>query len=346
MTVKNIAVVSYRLNGADGVSVESAKWCNVLSDLGYRTYLIAGEGADLDYCIPELSITSLCAPDLLELRKLFNKFDLIIAENICSLPLNAKIFDVTNEALKNKPVIMHHHDLPWQRPGYSQSIYDAPNWQHVVINQLSRDQLYQRGIRSHLIYNAFSPPNFRNNRNFIRDCLRVSPATKLGVQPTRAIARKNIPKAIDISRALNSFYWLLGRAEDGYQKSLSSALAAAKKNGLKYHHGLAKFLLGKYVWDAYEACDFILFPSSWEGFGNPAIESALCKRPLLIGNYPVAKEIESFGFRFFHTNEVDDLGSFLKAPEEGLLDNNHKIALEYFGINRLKAQLSELIKLF
>jgi glycosyltransferase involved in cell wall biosynthesis len=96
--------------------------------------------------------------------------------------------------------------------------------------------------------------------------------------------------------------------------------------------------------DAYAACDSVLLPSTWEGFGNPAIESATHRRPLAIGSYPVAGELGAFGFRWFDSVDPGPLSAWLDAPDEELLSHNHRVAATHFNVADLPDRVAEVLE--
>ncbi|HSH23456.1 MAG TPA: hypothetical protein VK975_05265, partial [Acidimicrobiales bacterium] len=51
---RTAAVLSFRLGGPDGVSVEAAKWAWALARLGFSVGTVAGEG-DADVIVPGLA---------------------------------------------------------------------------------------------------------------------------------------------------------------------------------------------------------------------------------------------------------------------------------------------------
>src|SRR5665811_1082071 len=96
-----LAVVSFRLGLNDGVSIEAAKWIDALHALGHQTYTVAGGGI-ADVILPALAIDAEVDPDLAELREVFAAADLVIVENIASLPLNLDARDAIYEVLKDR----------------------------------------------------------------------------------------------------------------------------------------------------------------------------------------------------------------------------------------------------
>ena len=332
-----IAVASFRLGGNAGVSIEAAKWITALQLLGHEVTTVAGEG-NVDFLIPGLAINAAHAPSFEEVQRAFEHCDLAIIENIASLPLNVAARDVLYEVLDGREVIFHHHDLAWQREQYAHldGPLDQATWRHVTINDLSRRELSERGIVATTIMNSFecNPP--RGDRDDTREALNVG-SQQLLLMPTRAIARKNVEGALSLASSLGAILWLLGPSEDGYGAQLDQLLA---NTNIEVRRGLTD---GTTVHDAYEACDLVVVPSTWEGFGNPVLESVTHRRPLAVYPYPVLQEIESFGFEFFHLDDVTRIVEYLRNPDEGLLERNLLIAREHFNVATLPSRLSQLL---
>ncbi len=263
--------------------------------------------------------------------------DLVVVENLCSLPLNGAASAMVGEALRGRRAVMHHHDLPWQRDAFTgwPPPLDDPQWAHVTINELSRRQLAQRGITAATIYNRFAVDGPSGDRAASRRLLGIQPTERLLLHPVRAVPRKGVPAALALAEALGASYWLLGPTEEGYGPQLEPLLAAASVDVVRGAHGLS-------LEDSYAACDAVVFPSSWEGFGNPVVESAVHRRPLAIHRYPVAAELERFGFRWFSADDPEAIDSWLCRPDTGLLDHNHAVARRHFSLAELPDRLSAL----
>ncbi len=329
--------VSYRLGGPDGVSIEAGKWGWALEQLGFTVRTVAGEGR-AHVVLPGLRMQSNEPPGTAELVAALDA-DLVVVENLCSLPLNATASAMVGEVLRGRRAIMHHHDLPWQREAFAgwPPPPDDPQWAHVTINELSRRELAERGIAATTIHNRFHSDGPAGDRDGARRRLGLEPEERLLLHPVRAVPRKRVPAALALCEAIGATYWLLGPTEEDYGPELEPLLAVAGVTVVRGTHSLC-------LVDSYAACDAVVFPSSWEGFGNPVVESAVHRRPLAIRRYPVAAELERFGFRWFSADDPGALDSWLAQPDTGLLDHNQAVARRHFSLADLPDRLSTLFE--
>jgi hypothetical protein len=334
------AIVSYRLGTADGVSVTAAQWASALRRLGMRVRTVAGDG-DPDVTVPGLALDATRPPSQHELAAALDDADVVVADNICSLPMNIAAGEAVAEYLRGRRAVLRHHDLPWERERYADITTwppDDPEWQHVTVNELARSELgARRGIVATTIYHGFSEEPRPEARGAVRAALGVG-AELLIMQPTRAIPRKNVDVGLAIAETLGATFWLTGPAEDGYAGELDRLLVRAR---VPLRRRLPD---GVDMAAAYAACDAVVLPSSWEGFGLPLIEAALHRKPIVVADFPVAAELRAYGFRWFPVDDPGQLEAWLAAPDPALLDHNEKIAEEHFGIDALAGRLSRLLR--
>ena len=292
------ALVSFRLGRPDGVSVVAETWRRALTELGFDVTTVAGEGDGRPPRAAASPSTAPSRPTSDELDAAVDGADLVVAENILHDPAQpAGVSRAVAAVLRGRP---RHRSTTTTRRGsaprcahITELPIDDPAWRHVVINQLHPGGDGRAGLRRHrrsTTPSTSTAPERRPGR---------APGARLGVaddeplllHPVRAIARKNIPGALALAEAVGGTYWLPGPAEDGYGPTLDALLAGTAVAGAAHvrpHDRLA-------MADAYAACDAVLFPSHWEGFGNPPIEAAFHRRPAAVGAYPVSAELRRAG---------------------------------------------------
>lgn len=354
--VRRVVVVSYRLGGGDGVSTEAAKWERALERLGCTVSSLAGEGR-ATFLEPGLAageaVTGRPAPppDETFIAKVLDGADLVVVENLCSLPLNPAAGAAVARCLAGRPALFRHHDLPWQRPAWAAwgPPPDDPAWAHVVINDHSRHELAARGIDAVTVRNAFEPFPSPGDRDGTRRALGVGADRPLVVQPTRAIARKNVPQALALAEALDAFYWLVGGAEEGYGPVVEAVLGAAR---VPVYWGLLEGFVTSSggIEHAYAAADLVAFPSTQEGFGNPPVEASLHRRMAVVGDYQAAGELRGMGFSWLAQAEPGQAASFLNRARAGdpevmdVIDRNAALARRYLSLDDLPARLAAIIE--
>ncbi len=334
-----VCLVSFRLGGGDGVSVEAAKWPTHAA-LGWRVTTVAGSGP-VDVVLPGLAMDAPEPPTAGDMRDALAPADLVVVENVCSLPLNPRAAAVTAAACAGRPAVLHHHDLPWQRPhlAHLPPPPDDPAWAHVTINELSRTELAGHGIRATTVYNTFDPSPPVGDRAGTRAALGVAADRPLLLQPTRALPRKNVAGGLAPGggrrRHLLAARPGRGRLRTELERLVAGACCPVRHGARAGHGGMA---------DAYAACDAVVLPSTWEGFGNPSVESATHRRPLAIGPYPVGRELRAFGFRWSRRRPRHPGRLPRVAGRVSLLEHNHAVAAAHFDVADLPRRLAAVLE--
>ena len=156
-----IGFISTRLQGTDGVSLETEKWANVLERAGHKCFYFAGvcdRPPDVCHITPEAffqhpEITyinhvifnqPIRPPDVThrifelknllkaELYRFISEFDLelLIAENVLAIPIHLPLGMAIAELVAETgfPVIGHHHDMFWERKRFlTNCVWDILN---------------------------------------------------------------------------------------------------------------------------------------------------------------------------------------------------------------------------
>jgi len=148
LTGRRIGFVSTRFAGTDGVSLETAKWAEVLEHLGHDCFYLAGASdrpSDSSHIVPEALFTH---PDIRkiyttafsqrtrppEITRLIHQLkdylkeqlhvfvrdfgiELLISQNALAIPRNVPLGLALTEFIAETgfPTIAHHHDLFWER---------------------------------------------------------------------------------------------------------------------------------------------------------------------------------------------------------------------------------------
>ncbi len=335
------AFLSFRLGLTDGVSIVADTWIDAFRSFGFAVITVAGDGP-VDRLVPGLALDAPADQDVDALAALLDQalrdVDLVVVENLLTIPMNLPASDAVARVLRGRAALLHHHDPPWQRVRYQHIDalpVDDPAWRHVAINDLTRHELAQRGFTATTIYNGFDVHQPAGDRVTTRRELGAADDTLLVAHPVRAIERKAIPVALDVTARLGGTYWLTGPAEEGYAPTLEGLLAAPPCPVI---HRPAQVLA-----DLYAAADLVVYPSTWEGFGNPPVEASLHGRPVVVGPYPVGAELRALGFEWFDADDLAPLEAWLHSPEPELLDRNRTVVAEHLSIEAMRRRLEALL---
>ncbi|HSY16110.1 MAG TPA: glycosyltransferase family 4 protein [Jatrophihabitantaceae bacterium] len=310
--------------------------------LDIETVTIAGEGK-ADRIVPGLSASWRTGPDRALLEAAFADLDLVVVENMFSLPLHVPASLAVGEVLAGRPALVRHHDFPWQRQQF-QDVRELPltdpAWLPISICEHSQREAAVRGVASETAYvSLVAPAQPLVDPDRVRRGLGVGPDDILWLHPVRAIPRKNISTALEVVAGVGGSYWLTGPAEEGYGADAKRQLACS---------GVRTIWRGyddMGIDSAYAAADVILFPSTWEGCGLPPIEAAMRGRLAVVGSYPVADEWRELGFQWPRPDERRWLAQLMRddALRAEVVARNHELAMRWFTVEVAAERLGALL---
>jgi glycosyltransferase involved in cell wall biosynthesis len=156
-----IGFISTRLEGTDGVSLETEKWARVLERAGHKCFYFAGKcdrpsgvshiTPEAFFHHPEISYINnvifsqpIRPPDVTrriyelknllkgELYRFVSEYDLelLVAENVLAIPIHIPLGLAISELVAETgfPVIGHHHDMFWERKRFlTNCVWDILN---------------------------------------------------------------------------------------------------------------------------------------------------------------------------------------------------------------------------
>lgn len=315
--------------------------------------------------------------------ELFTKdfgIDLLIVENALAIPLNIPLGLALTEFIAETgfPTIAHHHDFFWERDRFLiNGVNDYLTWafppklpsiQHVVINSLAGYQLsFRKGISNTIIPNVY---DFSNPPGSVSSAIRKKLFQEVGLddedlfilQPTRAVARKQIEKSLEIVSMLNlkNPKLVISHSLNDEKKAYYENIKAfARRLGVKLvsiEHLISArpgdsgkgFSIG----DVYLCSDLVTYPSRYEGFGNAFLEAVYYRRPIVVNRYSIyVVDIEPKGFETITIDElvtqrtIKAIREVLadKERRESMTDKNFRLGKEYFSYEVLERGLIHLI---
>ena len=165
-------------------------------------------------------------------------------------------------------------------------------------------------------------------------------------------ARKNYLRLVDAIARLRdrgrSCSLLIVGNDSGGRKAIEERVESANLSG---HVKLLSGLSDLEVRCAYKLCSLFAFPSSYEGFGIPILEAMAARRPMVLSDIPVFREITQNKGAYFPHHDVE---SMALAIENVLSSSSERARLVEYGSERvqafsfhiLAAQLERLYKSF
>lgn len=281
------------------------------------------------------------------LREASEGLDVLIAHNVCSLPVNLALTAALDELRADGPrLVAWDHDLAWTSPLYARELHPGPPWDllarawsgvmTVVISE-ARHGEYVRMTGAppsevRVVPNGIDRIRFLSihpRTRSLLDRLALPEAGPVLLAPVRITPRKNLDLAVRVLadlRADGADARLIvtgppdphdpaSVAHVGDLRALAERLGVARAVHLLSIDGPAR-ISDRVVADLYRVADALFLPSRSEGFGLPILEAAACRLPVFCADLPPIREIAGDDAVYFDTD--DDPRAIAAAVRGGL----------------------------
>jgi glycosyltransferase involved in cell wall biosynthesis len=314
-----------------------------------------------------------------------NKIEILSIEDVLgsmkNLPLNIALREIVSEL--GLPTISRYHYLPWDNQYFtkfdniSKLMAETPpmlkNVVHVTNTETARAQLSEkRKINAKVIPNTMDLDKLHRtdeyNKDF-RQAFGIREDPLIFLQPTRVKRNKQVDKAIKLVAEINDIMKkdnvLMVTGSPVYSRGnyFEEVVTKMRKMNVNVIFANDRLFLGRHqnqeqkfysIHDAYVHADIVLYPNDSNAFGNPVIEAAAYRKPLVVNSFPNLKEFTDKGFKFVvmdqkMTNEVvsDTYELILnKEKANAMAENNFRLLQRHYSSDVLDEKILPVLNAF
>lgn len=189
-----------------------------------------------------------------------------------------------------------------------------------VISEFTKDELVK------LI--PFAKKKIRVVPNPVDPDITFQPKSVLSDQPIILFigtkVNKNLERCIAAMNGIHAKLQVIGKLSDKQTELL-------KKNGINFTNVFG--LSDEEIKKAYQDCDIVCFPSTYEGFGMPIIEAQATGRPVITSNIGAMKEVARDSVCFIDPYSIQ---SIREGIEKVIRDDQYRKSLVEKGKKNIK----------
>ncbi len=298
-----------------------------------------------------------------------------------NLPLNIALSEIVAEL--GIPTVSRYHYLPWDNPYFTRFENfpkltarfppDLKNVAHITNTESAKLKLKEkRDIFSDVIPNTMELEKLHEvddyNRDF-RASLGIRDDQIVFLQPTRVKRNKFVERSIKLVSEINDITKkdnvLLITGSPVYSRGnyFEEIIRKVKKQGVNVIFANDRIFLGRHdnperkfysIYDAYVHSDMVIYPNTSDAFGNPVIEAAAYRKPLVVNSFPNLQHFLDRGFSFVVMDQkvdnevVSDTYELLtdRAKREKVVEGNFRILEKHYSSDALDESLIPILNGF